>query len=194
MTPSRAGDRTLGDKHSPLAYEYHMNNQTIPRVTSHDYLWVTINQDLSWNKQCDKVCSKASHKLGLSSAPYILYNPNSGGESIRSDGETDLGICFSSVVTTYPDQDKENWTGSEVCGSWPQEDKPVGRSSHNLQPNATQSRDKVYMTIGCTGMIYKILFFVRMILAWNYPPEGAICAATMAAFQRMAYPVLCSLW
>ena len=48
-----------------LDHAYSMNNEIIPRVTSHDYLGVTISHDLSWNKQCDKVHSKASRTLGL---------------------------------------------------------------------------------------------------------------------------------
>ena len=50
-----------------------------------------------------------------------------------------------------------------------------------------------YRTIGCTGLIYKNSFFVRMIPVWNFLPEGAVSAATVAAFQRLAYPVFRSI-
>ena len=56
---------TVTKKKRPLDHAYSMNNEIIPWVTSHDYLGVTISHNLSWNKQCDKVHSKASRTLGL---------------------------------------------------------------------------------------------------------------------------------
>ena len=47
-----------------------------------------------------------------------------------------------------------------------------------------------YQIIGSTGLTYKNAFFVRMIPVWNLLPEGAVSAATMPAFQRVAHPVL----
>ena len=52
-------------KRSPRIYEYHLDNDAIPRAKEYKYLGVTVTADLRWNLHCQNVRHKASRTLGL---------------------------------------------------------------------------------------------------------------------------------
>ena len=52
-------------KRSPLIHTYTLREECLNRVKKHDYLGVTVSDDLNWNDHCSKVSAKASRTLGL---------------------------------------------------------------------------------------------------------------------------------
>ena len=52
-------------KRKPSPYTYIIGNRELTQVDSQKYLGITISSDLSWNKQCSQVSSKAHRTLGL---------------------------------------------------------------------------------------------------------------------------------
>ena len=52
-------------KHKPSLYQYKLCGEDLSHVTKHDYLGVTISQDLRWNDHVTKITRKASQTLGL---------------------------------------------------------------------------------------------------------------------------------
>lgn len=51
-------------KKVPLIYAYVLDGEAISTAST-KYLGITITQDLSWNKHCDTITSKANSTLGL---------------------------------------------------------------------------------------------------------------------------------
>ena len=52
-------------KRNPSIHDYSIFGENLERVSEHDYLGVTVSDDLRWGNHCDKVIQKASRTLGL---------------------------------------------------------------------------------------------------------------------------------
>ena len=52
-------------KRNSIFHDYDILGATLKRVTSHDYLGVTISSDLNWLRHAKKISNKASRTLGL---------------------------------------------------------------------------------------------------------------------------------
>ncbi|XP_072043010.1 uncharacterized protein [Amphiura filiformis] len=52
-------------KKKPSLYEYNIQGEVLHRAKEHDYLGVTISDDLSWTAHCKKTTAKASRTLGM---------------------------------------------------------------------------------------------------------------------------------
>ena len=50
-------------KRKPSLYSYSLHGEELQRVTQHDYLGITISNDLNWSPHCDKTAAKASRTL-----------------------------------------------------------------------------------------------------------------------------------
>jgi hypothetical protein len=56
---------TITRKRKPSLYQYSLSGENLTRVDKHDYLGVTISEDLRWGNHINKVTRKASQTLGL---------------------------------------------------------------------------------------------------------------------------------
>ena len=56
---------SITNKRKPSVYNYLLDNESIPRVNSHDYLGITVTDDLKWNLHCDNIIKKATQSLGM---------------------------------------------------------------------------------------------------------------------------------
>ena len=52
-------------KRNPSIYNYSIRGESLERVSQHDYLGVTVSNDLRWGNHCNKIVQKASRTLGL---------------------------------------------------------------------------------------------------------------------------------
>ena len=52
-------------KEKPSLFSYTIHGEELHRVSQHDYLGVTISNDLNWSKHCQKTAAKASRTLGM---------------------------------------------------------------------------------------------------------------------------------
>ena len=52
-------------KKKPSIHQYSIHGEVLGRVDEHDYLGVTISNDLRWNKHCQQVIKKSNQTLGL---------------------------------------------------------------------------------------------------------------------------------
>ena len=52
-------------KKKPSLFSYTIHGEELHRVSQHDYLGVTISNDLNWSKHCQKTAAKASRTLGM---------------------------------------------------------------------------------------------------------------------------------
>ena len=52
-------------KKKPSLFSYTIHGEELRRVSQHDYLAVTISNDLNWSKHCQKTAAKASRTLGM---------------------------------------------------------------------------------------------------------------------------------
>ena len=52
-------------KRNSIFHDYNILGATLKRVTNHDYLGVTISNDLNWLRHVAKISNKASRTLGL---------------------------------------------------------------------------------------------------------------------------------
>ena len=52
-------------KRQPLACNFTISDQPVPKTTSYKYLGVTITDNLSWNSHAQKISSKAARTLGI---------------------------------------------------------------------------------------------------------------------------------
>ena len=61
----KCGILSITNKKNRLTHDYLMKGETLARVPQHEYLGVTIADNLKWTPQVNKVASKASRTLGL---------------------------------------------------------------------------------------------------------------------------------
>ena len=61
----KCGIMSFTRKRNPVIYQYHLQNNVVPRVLEYKYLGVTLTPDLRWNTHCQNIRQKASKTLGL---------------------------------------------------------------------------------------------------------------------------------
>ena len=61
----KCGILSITNKKNRLTHDYLMKGEPLARVPQHEYLGVTIADNLKWTPQVNKVASKASRTLGL---------------------------------------------------------------------------------------------------------------------------------
>ena len=52
-------------KEKPSIHQYSIHGEVLGRDDEHDYLGVTISNDLRWNKHCQQVIKKSNQTIGL---------------------------------------------------------------------------------------------------------------------------------